>query len=331
MPQEDGKYVYGILNDNEKRSFGEIGINREEVYTINFKDISAMVGDLPLKTYKVTREKLLAHEKVLREVMGAHTIVPMTFGTIAKDEKDLDNMLGRMYADFKQVLEKIENKLQIDVKVIWNKDIIYTYILREDEKIRRLNEMVSKEPADKSYNKRVELGKRVMTAVDEKKEKYIKEITGALEPYIENSQLNKLADDKMIMNTSFLVDKENEKQFYKKVDEMDDKYGADVQVIAIGPLPPYNFSHIEIKKMDFKTIDSARRTLGLGKKVTMSEIEEAYNHLAFQFHPDRNSDLSANEKFKKIERAYSTLRDYCSQDVCSFQRKDVERALMVRK
>ncbi|MBC8522023.1 MAG: DnaJ domain-containing protein [Methanomicrobia archaeon] len=81
--------------------------------------------------------------------------------------------------------------------------------------------------------------------------------------------------------------------------------------------------------MDFETIDSARRTLGLGKGATMSEIEEAYNRLAFQFHPDRNPDASAKEKFKEVERAYSALRDYCSWYVYSFRRKDVEKTLMV--
>ncbi len=331
MAENKGKYIYGILSNGEEKSFGEIGIDKEEVYCINFKDISAVVGDSALKTYEVTREKLLAHEQVIGEVMKAHTIIPMTFGTVAKDEKDVENMLDRMYVDFKQVLQRIENKLQIDVKAIWNKDVIYTGILREDEGIRRLSEKASKKPADKTYDEKVELGKKVMSAVDNKKEEYIKEITEALSTYIEYSQQNKLKDDKMIMNTSFLVAKSKEQEIYKKLDELDEKYGEDVQVIAVGPLPPYSFSHIEIKPMDFETIDSARRTLGLGMGATMSEIDDAYNRLALQFHPDRNPDASANERFKKVEQAYSTLRDYCSRYVYSFRKKDVEKTLMVRK
>ena len=152
MSDNKGKYVYGILSNREERSFGEIGINKEEVYTINFKDISAVVGDSPLRTYEVTRETLLAHEKVISEVMKAHTVIPMTFGTVAKDKKDVENMLERMYAEFKQVLKRIEDKLQIDVKAIWDKDVVYRGILREDKEIRRLSEKVSKKPADKTYD-----------------------------------------------------------------------------------------------------------------------------------------------------------------------------------
>lgn len=330
MPQE-GKYVYGILSNSAGRSFGEIGIDKEEVYCINFKDISAVVGDSALKTYEVTREKLLAHEQVIREVMKEHTIIPMTFGTVAKDEKDVENMLERMYAEFKQVLKRIEDKLQIDVKAIWDKDIIYTGILGEDEEIRKLSEKVSKNPADKTYEERVELGKKVMSVLGKRKKEHINEITDALSPYIEDSQQNKLTEDKMIMNTSFLLNKAKEQEIYRKLDVLDEQYGEDVQIIAVGPLPPYNFSHIEIKPVDFKTIDAARKTLGLSKEAPMSKIEEAYNRLALQFHPDRNPDASANEKFKEVERAYSTLRDYCSRYVYSFRRKDVEKTLMVRE
>jgi len=279
----------------------------------------------------VTREKLLAHEQVIREVMKAHTVIPMTFGTVAKDEKDVEDMLERMYAEFKQVLKRIEDKLQIDVKAIWDKDIIYTGILGEDEEIRRLSEKVSKNPADKTYEERVELGKKVMSVLGKRKKEHINEITDALSPYIEDSQQNKLTEDKMIMNTSFLLNKAKEQEIYRKLDVLDEQYGEDVQIIAVGPLPPYNFSHIEIKPVDFKTIDAARKTLGLSKEAPMSKIEEAYNRLALQFHPDRNPDASANEKFKEVERAYSTLRDYCSRYVYSFRRKDVEKTLMVRE
>jgi len=71
--------------------------------------------------------------------------------------------------------------------------------------------------------------------------------------------------------------------------------------------------------------------LNINKEATISEIEEAYNRMALQFHPDRNPDASATDKFKEIESAYSTLKDYCSRYAYSFRRKDVEKTLMVRK
>lgn len=56
--------------------------------------------------------------------------------------------------------------------------------------------------------------------------------------------------------------------------------------------------------------------LGVASDATQEEIKASYKKLALQFHPDRNSDPGAEEKFKTISAAYSIIgnrekrRDY---------------------
>jgi DnaJ-class molecular chaperone len=49
--------------------------------------------------------------------------------------------------------------------------------------------------------------------------------------------------------------------------------------------------------------------LGLTKSASAEEIKAAYRKLALQFHPDRNKDAGAEEKFKEINEAYQVLSD----------------------
>lgn len=49
--------------------------------------------------------------------------------------------------------------------------------------------------------------------------------------------------------------------------------------------------------------------LGVQKGASTEEIKGAYRKLALQFHPDRNKDPSAEEKFKAISEAYAVLSD----------------------
>ena len=52
------------------------------------------------------------------------------------------------------------------------------------------------------------------------------------------------------------------------------------------------------------------QVLGVGKSSTQEDIKKAYRNLAFKYHPDRNNgDAAAEEKFKKINEAYSVLGD----------------------
>lgn len=47
--------------------------------------------------------------------------------------------------------------------------------------------------------------------------------------------------------------------------------------------------------------------LGIRKNATQEEIRKAYRVLALKYHPDRNKNSDAEEKFKQINEAYRVL------------------------
>ncbi|OGF58687.1 MAG: molecular chaperone DnaJ [Candidatus Fischerbacteria bacterium RBG_13_37_8] len=56
--------------------------------------------------------------------------------------------------------------------------------------------------------------------------------------------------------------------------------------------------------------------LGIGRTASLSEIKKAYKKLVRKYHPDLNpNDSSSEEKFKKIQEAYSALNDPKKKEV----------------
>lgn len=49
--------------------------------------------------------------------------------------------------------------------------------------------------------------------------------------------------------------------------------------------------------------------LGVSKNASLSEIKKAYRRQALKWHPDRNKQSEASEKFKEINKAYEVLSD----------------------
>ncbi len=49
--------------------------------------------------------------------------------------------------------------------------------------------------------------------------------------------------------------------------------------------------------------------LGVSKTATKDEIQKSYRKLAREFHPDRNKDAGAEDKFKRVAEAYEVLGD----------------------
>ena len=55
--------------------------------------------------------------------------------------------------------------------------------------------------------------------------------------------------------------------------------------------------------------NSYYKQLGVSKEATSDEIKKAFRKLSMKWHPDRNKESGAEEKFKEINNAYSVLSD----------------------
>lgn len=248
MSQENGLYLYCIIRSSENVSFGNIGIGGrgDEVKTLKYNDIHAVVSLVPLMKYETSRENMMAHELVIERVMRDYAVLPLRFATVMNDDSDVKQLLKVKYDKLIEELEKIEGKVELGIKAIAKKEVVFEEILLENNDIRTLKEKIQNLPDEKTYFDRIAIGQMVENALKEEKKKYRKIILETLEPVALEMKENKNFGDRMIVNASFFVDKERESQFDDCVNELGEKYGDKIIFKYVGGIPPYSFVNLSL-------------------------------------------------------------------------------------
>jgi hypothetical protein len=203
----EAKYFYCIIPFSKEKSFGNIGLNNAEVYTIPHKDIAAVVSDSPMMDYELTEDNMRIHEAVLRRVMEEHTVVPVEFGTTIKNEKILRRLLTKAYAPARESLRLVDNKVELGVKAV---------LIEDTESV---------DP--------------------EKRKEYVTEILTSLKTIAKQAVTGDLFSDRLILNASFLVNREDIDAFSEMVAQLQEKYPM-LRLLYSGPWAPYNFVYIKI-------------------------------------------------------------------------------------
>ncbi|GHO93520.1 protein gvpF [Reticulibacter mediterranei] len=251
MSNSEGYYLYGILASSDRQEFGPIGIGGREdvVYTLPYQDIAAIVSRSPIVKYPVTRENTMKHAKVLDRAVEEGTVLPVRFSTISEAEGlIIEKVLQPRYQEFVDLLRKMEGKLELRVRARWpDMDAIFAEVVEENKDIKSLKEeLLHEKDAQKKRAGMVKVGEMIQGVLEEKRKEEAKELLETLKPLSLEWRENQIYGDMNLINVAYLVNKEREVDFDKKVADLDSMYGKRKQLKYTRSLVPYNFVEIVI-------------------------------------------------------------------------------------
>jgi hypothetical protein len=249
--QRDGKYIYCIIASEYDINLGPIGVGGrgDLVSSIGFDGLCMVVSDHPLSKFVVNPENILAHQKVIEEVMKEfRSVLPIRFGTIAATPDEIRNLLNRRYSEFMELLRQFENKVELNVRGTWkNMGMIYKEIDMEHVALQKIRaEIENTEDKDKRNLKIIEAGNLVEHALLEKKATESGHIIDAFRKSVFEYKHNKTGLDATFMNTAFLVNSGREVEFDNIMTTLGLKYQDRCDFVYTAPLPIFNFIDLKI-------------------------------------------------------------------------------------
>lgn len=202
-----GIYVYCLIwCPEEEKSFGNLGFDGEDVHTMAYRDFAPVVSSAPVRKYEANEGEIETHKSVVAEVMKDHSVLPVAYGMVFKKKKLLSVAMKAGHKAMKKTMKAVDNRIELGVKVILPKDA---------------------------------------TDWDGKKDQCKSDFMNNLNELAVDSKDLHLFSDRLLLNSTFLVDSNNLDGFSEAVGDLMDEY-SDLKTQYSGPWPPYNFVDIHI-------------------------------------------------------------------------------------
>lgn len=239
-------YIYGIIEEPAYKSFVIRGIGSNEVYTINYHKLAAVVSELFQEEVYPTRKNILVHTMVQEAILLNYTILPMAFGIVAPNTGEVKKFLENNYLGLQQELNRLAGKIELELKAFWNKETVNQELAENQDYLRIKYQLKNVSSPLEKQSLMVKAGKLVEIIVLQWQEKINQEVYPSLKSLAVDTYLDKLSGITNILNASFLVEKAKENEFRAQVNQFDALYKDKINFKYIAPLPPYNFIRVKL-------------------------------------------------------------------------------------
>jgi hypothetical protein len=203
----DRLYAYGVIEQEDLSLSVDAVAGASEVYTVDYRTLSAVVSDIDTTDPERTDENVQAHDDVLQTVLthgGSRTVVPMSFGMAFNSARPLKGVMRGARRAFRKALNDVDGKIELGLKVVSTGDADLDREAVESTIADRLGEIA----------------------------------TGETD--------NDLFSDRLLLNKSYLVDRGRHAEFDDAIDEFERRWADDATLKYTGPWAPYNFVDIQV-------------------------------------------------------------------------------------
>lgn len=313
-------YFYGIVESHEVKNFGPIGFRLEDqgkgtVLTLpGRQNLAAVIGPAPrLSLEGRSKERLvkelLAHQETLEIIMRSQFILPCKYATVLKDEQEAREILSQQGPLLSHWFGKMKDCYETDVVAAWDPQSVLREIAAGDPELLEMKRRFQLLSFADQQREKIASGRLLAKKLREHSASVAQDIVAELKEVSRSYATHEVMNDEMVLNASFLLVRSAEDRFFKALEGLDKRWEGRLRFKCVGPLPPYSFASVTLKRFDSNEIQRARETLGVSEAAHLDQVQCAYKKKARECHPDIHPE-SNKEAFEAVHRAYELLRDY---------------------
>lgn len=233
-------YVYCLSDELADAPFEELaGVGGARVRLLPFGGVSAIVSEFEGERAPVTRENLLAHNRVNAHVLARATPLPFCFGTLT-DEARLSAYVASNESALAEALARVRGCVEMGVKIRLGGGAQ----IESKESAVKVEESGATEQVSAGKGTAFLLAKRREMLGEEalktRAEAAAARVAECIEGLARESDVRLSPEGPIVVRASHLVARENVSEYRARVRELGTGL-VGLHLLASGPWPPYSF------------------------------------------------------------------------------------------
>ncbi|CAG9621018.1 GvpL/GvpF family gas vesicle protein [Sutcliffiella rhizosphaerae] len=262
-------YLYGLIPTAElgKKKLGSlVGIdNRHEIYLLKIANVTALICELDEEEFseKIIEEKVkhdmawleekaFHHHQILEKIHQHFTLIPLKFCTIYKNEENIIQSIKNENKRFEKLFETISNKEEWNVKVYCDDPKVKKEIVENSSTIKKEEESLQDLSPGKQFFAKKKLQQKMDEMIVTAKREYCEDIHQQIVVFCDDSEIKRNWNQEMSgrkqdmnWNAVYLVNKDDQELFMKRLKELHNRYiGFGFTIEWTGPWPCYHFANL---------------------------------------------------------------------------------------
>jgi hypothetical protein len=151
----------------------------------------------------------------------------------------VSRLLQPRYGPLVEHLEQLEGAVEVALKATYVEDRVLEEIVAE-------NPRLAGGGGGRSYQAKMEIGRRVAAAIQAKQNRDGRALLAALRPLIRDVRVAAPGSDLMVLNAALLVGRDALTRFDRALEQLHAEEGDRIRFDCVGPLPPYTFAQLSL-------------------------------------------------------------------------------------
>lgn len=250
--------------------------------------------------------RLLIHQQVLEALMAAGDLLPVRLGTVLPDRQAVADLLEASQSALRDALVRTEGLVEVDVAAVWDIKAVLGRTATDPDVVAARDAAMAGPAADREMAA-VALGRLVEAKIEALRDEVAGTVLARLRANARDIVSNPVTSQDLVCSIALLMSPLEIDEVDASLHELDASLGGRFDFRRIGPLPPYSFATVGLRRIEPAVIAEAAALLGVPDTFDAQTVLDNYRELALARHPDRSRESDAAAAFEALTNAKATL------------------------